>query len=80
MCLQVIIDDEDEKLMKLKNELGYEAYVAVTTALLELNEYNSSGRYKTLELWNFRKGRKASLTEGIVYVLNQWKRHKKKKR
>lgn len=71
MCLQEIVDEEDEKLKNLKEEWGHEVYEAVITALLEMNEYNPSGRYKVEELWNFQLGRKASLTEGIQYLLKQ---------
>lgn len=78
--MQAIIDDEDEKLNVLKNELGDEAYKAVTNALLELNEYNPSGRYTIRELWNAKEGRKASLKEGIKYLLTQWKNKKQIKR
>ncbi|KAK0593004.1 hypothetical protein LWI29_028932 [Acer saccharum] len=42
--LQEIIDDEDDKLKNLRNEYGEAVYEAVTNALLELNEYNPSGR------------------------------------
>ncbi|KAL6223741.1 hypothetical protein ACLB2K_002599 [Fragaria x ananassa] len=44
--IKEIIDEEDEKLKKLKVELGNEAYDTVITALLEMKEYNPFGRYK----------------------------------
>ncbi|CAK7325706.1 unnamed protein product [Dovyalis caffra] len=43
--LQEILDDNDEKLKGLRNEYGEVVHEAVTNALLELNEYNPSGRY-----------------------------------
>ncbi|KAL6196181.1 hypothetical protein ACLB2K_031796 [Fragaria x ananassa] len=67
-----IIDEDDKKLKDLKSELGDEVYKVVTTSLLELNEHNSSGRYKILELWNFKAGRKATLAEGVAYILKLW--------
>ncbi|XP_004294519.1 PREDICTED: factor of DNA methylation 4-like isoform X1 [Fragaria vesca subsp. vesca] len=75
-----IVDDEDEQLKKLKEELGDEVHLVVTTALLELNEYNPSGRYTVNELWNFKQDRKASLKEGISYLMNQLKQKKKRTR
>ncbi|XP_074314956.1 factor of DNA methylation 1-like [Silene latifolia] len=41
---QEIINEEDEKLKQLKEEWGDDVYNSVTTALLELNDYNASGR------------------------------------
>ncbi|KAI3952353.1 hypothetical protein MKX01_005220 [Papaver californicum] len=59
------IDEKDEKLSRLRKVMGDEVFKAVATALLELNEYNGSGRYIVPELWNFKEGRKATLKEGI---------------
>uniref|UniRef100_A0A5B7ATY4 Factor of DNA methylation 1-5/IDN2 domain-containing protein n=1 Tax=Davidia involucrata TaxID=16924 RepID=A0A5B7ATY4_DAVIN len=68
-----IIDKEDEKLKELKNEFGDEVFLAVTTALMEMNDYNPSGRYIVPELWNYKEGRKATLKEGVSYILKQCK-------
>lgn len=80
MWVQEIIDENDDKLKDLKNQLGDEVYKAVTTALMEMNEYNPSGRYIIPELWNFKEGRKASLKEGVVFILNKWKPLRKRRR
>ncbi|XP_059642814.1 protein INVOLVED IN DE NOVO 2-like [Cornus florida] len=74
-----IINEEDEKLKGLKNECGDEVYSAVTSALMEMNEYNPSGRYTVPELWNFKQGKKATLREVLSYILKQWKMHKRRK-
>uniref|UniRef100_A0A1D1YNS1 Protein SUPPRESSOR OF GENE SILENCING 3 n=1 Tax=Anthurium amnicola TaxID=1678845 RepID=A0A1D1YNS1_9ARAE len=74
-----VVNDDDDKLIQLKKDLGDEAYVSVTTALTEINEYNASGRYVVPELWNFKEGRKATLKEVIQYILKQWKTHKRKR-
>jgi hypothetical protein len=71
-----VIDEDDEKLRTLKNELGDDAYQAVANALLEINEYNPSGRYISSELWNFREDRKATLEEGVNSLLEQWNQAK----
>ncbi|XP_056169047.1 factor of DNA methylation 5-like [Syzygium oleosum] len=75
---QEVIDDEDEKLKGLRDEMGDEVYAAVATALLEMNEYNPSGRYVVPELWNYREGRKASVGEGIQHIYWQWQTDKRR--
>ncbi|KAL5537877.1 hypothetical protein UlMin_045656 [Ulmus minor] len=70
------IDDEDEKLKGLKKELGHEVCDAVTKALIEINEYNPSGRYITSELWNYIEGRKATLKEGVDVLIKRWRKKK----
>ena len=64
--------------MSLKEQLGEDVYKAVTTALLEINEYNASGSYVVSELWNNKENRKASITEAIAiqHVLKQWEAQK----
>jgi hypothetical protein len=69
---QQAIDEEDEKLKGLRNELGDEVYKAVTTALMEINDYNPSGRYIISELWNYSEGRRATLQEGVTLLLDEW--------
>lgn len=77
--VQAVVNDKDEKLQGLKTELGDEVYKAVTTALMEINEYNPSGRYIISELWNFPEGRKATLQEGVALILRKWKTYKRKR-
>ena len=78
--LQEIINEDDEKLRRLRNQHGGAVYEAVCIALLELNEYNPSGRYAVPELWNLKANRKASLKEVIQYILKQLKALPKRKR
>ncbi|GJS83721.1 RNA-directed DNA polymerase, eukaryota [Tanacetum coccineum] len=78
---QEIINEEDEKIRSLKTEFDKDVYNAVVTALNELNEYNPNRRYPIPELWNNKENRKATLKEGVGYILKQWmKAHKLKKR
>lgn len=78
--VQEVIDEDDSHLIELKNQWGAEACNAVVNALLELNEYNPSGRYVVSELWNFKEGRKANLKEVIECLIHQLKANKSLKR
>ncbi|KAK4578954.1 hypothetical protein RGQ29_028855 [Quercus rubra] len=71
--LQEVIDKCDSKLKELRSVWGEEVYKAVADALLELNDYNSSGRYVVPKLWNFNEGRKASLKEVINNMIEELK-------
>ncbi|CAN6442686.1 unnamed protein product [Victoria cruziana] len=64
-----VIDENDEKLRRLRIEWGEGPYEAVTAAMDELNEYNPSGRYIVEEMWNHRQNRKATLKEVIAYLV-----------
>ncbi|XP_055831354.1 protein INVOLVED IN DE NOVO 2-like [Solanum dulcamara] len=75
---EIIIDDNDERLNRLKHEFGQESYDLVTTALMEMNEGPGS-RCITTELWNYKLGRKATLNEGITYALQKLKSNKAKR-
>ena len=75
---QEIINDEDGRLKRLKKEMGVGAYKAVVAALIEMNEYNPSGRFMVRELWNNEEDRRATLEEGIEFVLNQTKTKRRK--
>ncbi|XP_057431035.1 factor of DNA methylation 1-like [Lotus japonicus] len=48
--LQEVLDENDEKLKGLRNECGELVYKAVGNALMEIEEYNSSGRYAIPEI------------------------------
>ncbi|RZB65531.1 Factor of DNA methylation 1 [Glycine soja] len=75
------IDENDPKLLSLKNDLGEEAYVAVVTALKELYEYhnsddaenthNSSEKQVIPKIWDFENGRRATVTEALKYISNR---------
>lgn len=74
-----IIDEEDDKLQSLKQEWGDEIHSAVVEALKEINEYNASGGYTVVELWNFKEKRKATLKEVINYIVDHIKPLKRKR-
>ncbi|XP_062188861.1 factor of DNA methylation 1-like [Phragmites australis] len=75
-----IIDDDDAKLKYLWLEYGDDVCNAVKTALIEINEYNPSGRYVVPELWNLRKGRKATIKEVLKYLFGQMETTTKRRR
>ncbi|CAK7325704.1 unnamed protein product [Dovyalis caffra] len=75
-----VIDKNDSKLEELRSMWGEAAYKAIADALMELNEYNPSGRYVVPELWNFKDGRKASLQEVIKCMIKELKTYKSLKR
>lgn len=77
--MQEIINEDDEKLKKLRAEWGDEVYKTVTVALLEINEYNPSGRYVVNELWNYKEGRKATVKEVVNYIFKNLKTQKRKR-
>lgn len=76
---QSIVNYDDKKLNALKKQYGKGVYDAVVTALTEINEYNPSGGYATSELWNYKEGRRASLTEGVQFLLNNQTSLKRKR-
>ncbi|KAF8400539.1 hypothetical protein HHK36_013838 [Tetracentron sinense] len=75
-----IIKEGDAKLKGLREELGDEVCKAVITALIELNEYNPSGRYIVSELWNCKENRRATLKEVVSYIMKQLKTSKRSRR
>lgn len=77
--MQEIIDRNDEMLEGLRKEWGNEIYEAVCKALLEMNEYNPSGRYVVSELWNTKEKRKATVKEVVSYIMKQLKTSRRKR-
>ncbi|VVB16587.1 unnamed protein product [Arabis nemorensis] len=64
-----VVDKNDKKLLKLKNEFGEEVYNEVVRAKLEIEGYNASGSYVTLELSNYEENRKATMEEATDVML-----------
>ncbi|KAL5159114.1 Factor of DNA methylation 1 [Glycine soja] len=79
--IKEVIDENDPKLLSLKNDLEEEAYVAVVTAPKELHEYhnsddaenthNSSEKQVIPEIWDYQNGRRATVTEALKYISNR---------
>lgn len=75
--MQEVFDEEDELLKQVREEAGEEAWEGVKTAMLELNEYNPSGRCPVPELWHQKENRRATLKEGAAFILRQLRLQKK---
>ncbi|KAI3929250.1 hypothetical protein MKX01_006486 [Papaver californicum] len=71
-----VLDEEDEKLKCLKQESDEEVYKAVITAIIEMNQYNPTGDINEpiKEIWNFKEGKRATLKEGISFLLKMYMR------
>ncbi|ONK62240.1 uncharacterized protein A4U43_C07F1810 [Asparagus officinalis] len=74
-----VIDESDINLKHIWIEWGDDVYNAVKTALLEINQYNPSGRYVIPELWNFKENRKATVKEVVQYLIKHWRSLKNKR-
>lgn len=57
----------------LREEWGDDVHKAVVLALLDLNDYNPSGRNPVRELWNFKEGRRATMKECIIQIFKDRK-------
>ncbi|CAO2165660.1 unnamed protein product [Urochloa humidicola] len=77
--MQERIIEDDAELRELKDEYGQEVYEAVTKALLEIDEYNGSGRYCKRVVWNFKADRRVTLKEGVQFIVKQWQTNKRKR-
>uniref|UniRef100_A0A453DYK3 Factor of DNA methylation 1-5/IDN2 domain-containing protein n=1 Tax=Aegilops tauschii subsp. strangulata TaxID=200361 RepID=A0A453DYK3_AEGTS len=66
-----VIDDNDPRLSKLRLDYGDSVCNVVKDALRGLNEYSTRGQHVMNEVWNFRGGQKATMTEVITCILEQ---------
>ncbi|XP_010454940.1 PREDICTED: protein INVOLVED IN DE NOVO 2-like isoform X2 [Camelina sativa] len=64
-----VVDENDEKLRKLKRKYGEEVHNEVVRAKLEIEEHNASGGYVIVELWNYEENRKATMGEVTDVIL-----------
>lgn len=66
--MQRVINENDPHLMKLKKDLGVKVTETVKTAILEVEEYNASGRYPVLVAWDFRTNQRVLLKDLLLYL------------
>lgn len=67
--MQRVVDQNDQKLLKLKKEYGEEVYNEVVRTKLEIEDHNASGSYVIQELWNYEENRKATMEEATDVML-----------
>lgn len=80
--LQEIIDVEDATLNLVKNQLGDEFYKFITTALVKVNEDENRNankndpfyRYIRPVMWNYKTGRRATVTDVCLDAMEWWKK------
>ncbi|OMO59022.1 hypothetical protein CCACVL1_25154 [Corchorus capsularis] len=70
--VEEVIDADEERL--LRYNIGDDVFNAVTSAIKKLNENYQRGKYKFSELWNAKEERKATVAEGIGWLLEEWNR------
>jgi len=54
--------------MELKKDLGVSVVQTVTTAFMEVEEYNASGRYPVNVAWDFQKNRRVLLKDLLLFL------------
>ncbi|MCL7040764.1 hypothetical protein MKW94_021957 [Papaver nudicaule] len=62
---KAVLDEKDERLRKLKSDMGDAVVHAVQTVMMETAEFGATVDNVIPELWNFKENRKATLKEGI---------------
>ena len=68
--LQNVIDEDNEELTKLRKKYGPLVANAVGVAALEIETWNSSGRYPLQMPWDFRADQKASMSQIFQLLVN----------
>ncbi|PON44753.1 hypothetical protein PanWU01x14_264420 [Parasponia andersonii] len=74
ILINEVIDHGDKKLIGLKETFGFEVHNKVTTALTEVNDQGNQGVVPVL--WNFNKGRKATLKDALECLVKQCNKRK----
>ncbi|CAM6113421.1 unnamed protein product [Calypogeia fissa] len=60
-----VIDEKDQQLARLSSVFDEQVYKSVIAALLELEEFNPSGRYPVGYAWNVKEERIATSKEVV---------------